>query len=78
MLLYGRLYLLNTGVTTLRIEKYTAKIGQDNLVSINLFESRFGFKRVSESAIFREITFELVPEETNLRKMAGEFNTIEM
>ncbi|XP_053564848.1 alpha/beta-tubulin-N-acetyltransferase 9 [Bombina bombina] len=47
--------MLFYGVTTLRISKFEAKIGQENLTSIRLFH-RLHFKQVSVSEIFQETT----------------------
>ena len=48
------------GIKSLKVREYTAKIGFDNVASLRLFETSFGFQLVSESAVFKEKTLRLV------------------
>lgn len=43
----------------LKVKKFTAKIGYSNQSSLNLF-SKLGFKEVSRSDVFQEVTLELL------------------
>ena len=46
------------GFKVLNVEKYSVKIGFDNIASINLF-TKLGFKEESRSDVFQEITYTL-------------------
>eukprot|EP00042_Codosiga_hollandica_P018093 m.51940 g.51940 ORF g.51940 m.51940 type:complete len:146 (-) comp48388_c0_seq1:41-478(-) len=53
------LAMMHYGHTALHVERFTAKIGFANKPSISLFSS-LGFVKISESAVFEEVTLELV------------------
>ena len=55
------LLMLRYGVDHLKLRTFLAKIKTGNLASINMF-SKIGFKEVSRSEIFDEITFEMKVE----------------
>ena len=55
------LLMLRYGVDHLNLRAFQAKIKTGNLASINMF-SKIGFKEVSRSEIFDEITFEIKVE----------------
>lgn len=52
------LTMMNYGVTSLGVQKYTAKIGCGNEPSLTLFH-KLGFTEVSVSEVFKEITLEM-------------------
>ncbi|MBN3304881.1 alpha/beta-tubulin-N-acetyltransferase 9 isoform X1 [Amia ocellicauda] len=58
------------GVTKLGIQKFEAKIGMDNKVSIVLFK-KFHFQEVSSSEVFREVTLELTVDEAQKKWLLG-------
>ncbi|KDR14922.1 N-acetyltransferase 9 isoform X2 [Zootermopsis nevadensis] len=51
------LLMLRYGCEELAVEKFQAKINLDNNKSISMFQ-KIGFARVSESAVFKEVTLE--------------------
>ncbi|XP_078510599.1 alpha/beta-tubulin-N-acetyltransferase 9 isoform X1 [Lissotriton helveticus] len=53
------LLMLRYGVTSLGISKFEAKIGQENVASIALFQ-KLRFQEVSVSSVFQEVTFRLI------------------
>lgn len=50
------------GVVSLNIERFSAKIGFNNLSSLSLFQS-LSFTEVSRSDVFEEVTLELIVDE---------------
>lgn len=46
------------GYHHLNLRRFTAKIGMNNVASLQLF-SRLGFAKTSESKVFQEVTLEL-------------------
>eukprot|EP00775_Hariotina_reticulata_P012646 gene12646-12774_t len=46
------------GISHLGITKFRAKIGESNIASVALFQ-KLGYKEVSRSSVFREVTLEL-------------------
>lgn len=51
------LLMLKYGMDLIKVETFQAKIKKDNLASVKMF-SKIGFKEISRSEIFGEITFE--------------------
>lgn len=51
------LLMLKYGLEEIKVNKFVAKIGQDNLKSINMFQ-KMKFDEVGRSEVFKEITFE--------------------
>ncbi|OWF37494.1 N-acetyltransferase 9-like protein [Mizuhopecten yessoensis] len=49
------LCMMQYGVQTLKVQEFTAKIGFSNVASIQLFH-KLGFKEVSRSEVFEEVT----------------------
>ena len=49
----------------IKLDRFIVKISENNLTSINLFKS-LGFKQISYSNYFREITLELIAQKTDL------------
>jgi hypothetical protein len=47
------------GAEKLGVERYEAKIKCDNEASLQLFQTRLGFREVSRSQVFKEVTLEL-------------------
>ncbi|KAL3877129.1 hypothetical protein ACJMK2_034882 [Sinanodonta woodiana] len=52
------LHMMRYGMVMLNVSRYTAKIGFSNLPSLNMFHN-IGFKEVSRSEVFQEVTLEL-------------------
>ncbi|WIA12789.1 hypothetical protein OEZ85_006420 [Tetradesmus obliquus] len=50
------------GVKFLGVTKFRVKIGENNAASLALFSAKLGFAEVSRSAVFKEVTLELVVE----------------
>lgn len=50
------------GVSALGVTRFRAKIGESNTASLTLFTSKLGYKEVSRSAVFKEVTLELPVE----------------
>jgi hypothetical protein len=48
--------IMQLGVTHLNIKTYIAKISFENMSSITLFLTKFVFKEVSRSEVFKEVT----------------------
>lgn len=56
------------GVSVLGVTKFRAKIGEANTASLVLFGQKLGYKEVSRSPVFKEVTLELAVEgEVQLR-----------
>lgn len=55
--------MLLYGINQFQINKYTAKIGLENKVSISLFKDKLGFSEVSKSEVFQEVTLEMAVNE---------------
>jgi hypothetical protein len=49
------------GVSALGVTRFRAKIGEDNVSSLQLF-AKLGYSEVSRSAVFQEVTLELAVE----------------
>lgn len=49
------------GVSVLGVTKFSAKIGEENESSLQLFQ-KLGYKEVNRSAVFKEVTLELPVE----------------
>ncbi|GBF93906.1 N-acetyltransferase [Raphidocelis subcapitata] len=58
--------------TTLGVTSFTAKIGQDNAPSIELFTQRLGFRELRRVEVFREVHFELRAEGEVAAALAAE------
>lgn len=56
------LLMMIYGVTNLKVKQFVAKILSNNLISINMFR-RMGFIETSRSAIFNEITLEIIVDD---------------
>lgn len=50
------------GVSALGVTKFRAKIGEDNSSSLELFQKKMGYREVSRSAVFKEVTLESAVE----------------
>ena len=57
--------MMQYGAEQLNVERFTVKIGFDNTASIKLFDS-FGFKEVSRSEIFQEMTMLLPVKDSDI------------
>ncbi|KAK3580059.1 hypothetical protein CHS0354_001012 [Potamilus streckersoni] len=51
-------HMMRYGMERLNVSRYTAKISLNNLPSLNMFH-KIGFKEVSRSEVFQEVTLEL-------------------
>jgi len=59
--------MMKIGTKYLGIATYTAKISDTNSSSIRLFKDKLGFKQISYSEMFKEVTLELhVDQEFNV------------
>ncbi|XP_013794446.1 N-acetyltransferase 9-like isoform X2 [Limulus polyphemus] len=56
------LFMLRYGIEQLQVTSFIAKVKMKNLASKNMFE-RIGFKEISQSDIFEELTLQLVVTE---------------
>lgn len=65
------LLMLRYGVTSLGISKFEAKIGQENVASIALFQ-KLRFQEVSVSSVFQEVTFRLIMTEQEQQWLLGQ------
>lgn len=53
--------IMEYAITKLNVTKFVAKIKDDNLASIRLFEESLNFKLTSKSEVFKEVTLEYKP-----------------
>ncbi|XP_070580117.1 alpha/beta-tubulin-N-acetyltransferase 9-like isoform X2 [Ptychodera flava] len=77
---YGKealLLMMRYGIDQLRMSKYTAKIGCQNTRSLAMFQ-KIGFKEVSVSEVFQEVTLELPITDSFLSWLRDETSTAEM
>eukprot|EP00049_Salpingoeca_infusionum_P003272 m.65019 g.65019 ORF g.65019 m.65019 type:complete len:199 (-) comp12041_c0_seq1:51-647(-) len=77
---FGReamLLMMQYGIETLNITRFTAKISMDNNPSLALFHKSFGFQEVSRSDVFQEVTLE-TGEIPHLQQLAQEYCPTQM
>ncbi|KAJ1129962.1 hypothetical protein NDU88_008322 [Pleurodeles waltl] len=65
------LLMLRYGVTSLGISKFEAKIGQENVASIAMFQ-KLHFQEVSVSSVFQEVTLRLIMTEQEQQWLLGQ------
>uniref|UniRef100_A0A0K0DE74 N-acetyltransferase domain-containing protein n=1 Tax=Angiostrongylus cantonensis TaxID=6313 RepID=A0A0K0DE74_ANGCA len=53
--------LISYALKELKLKNFFAKITEDNMASLHLFERKLHFKRISYSEVFGEFTLELAP-----------------
>lgn len=51
--------MMQYGICELGVKTFYAKIKENNEQSLKMFQTKFGFKEVSRSAVFSEVTLEL-------------------
>ncbi|XP_069510964.1 alpha/beta-tubulin-N-acetyltransferase 9 isoform X2 [Ambystoma mexicanum] len=64
------LMMLSYGVKSLGISKFEAKIGQENVTSIGMFQ-KLHFQEVSTSSVFQEVTLRMVMSEHEQHWLQG-------
>ncbi|KAL5473196.1 hypothetical protein EMCRGX_G027648 [Ephydatia muelleri] len=60
----------------LGITVFVAKIGINNVPSLKLFQEKLGFKQISTSHVFQEVTFELFMDEGLRREYSHMIGTV--
>ncbi|UMM21702.1 hypothetical protein L5515_003272 [Caenorhabditis briggsae] len=70
--------IISWAFKNLQIARFCVKITEDNAPSLSLFEKKLGFRRVSYSGAFKEITMELPGErlESHFGRFLGENSQI--
>lgn len=67
------LLMLKYGLEDIKINKFVAKIGQDNIKSIGMFQ-KMKFEEIGRSEVFKEITFERLTSEDWIEWLDSEIN----